>query len=190
MMAQGKPHNPFSSERIRPGALTYLTGEGESVDDLIDRLEGTGFRGQIVGPHGTGKSTLLAVLAAELARRGKVVHLLEARGSGRIRIPKAGVLLIDSAERLSRTTQKRLAAISSRDRCGLVVTAHEDMGLPTLARTEVPPGMARRIVTGLLERWDVEPPSQAVLTDMLQRHGGNMRHVLFELYDWFERQVC
>ena len=74
MMAQGKPHNPFSSERIRPGALTYLTGEGESVDDLIDRLEGTGFRGQIVGPHGTGKSTLLADLAAELARRGKVVH--------------------------------------------------------------------------------------------------------------------
>jgi len=73
---------------------------------------------------------------------------------------------------------------------GLVLTTHSDLGLPTLIHTSVTIGTAHMIVCRLLEGWQVEPPSESVVAGILKRHDGNMRLMLFELYDWFEEQIA
>ncbi len=60
--------NPFSTRRIRAGAIDFLFEEGQSTQDLISKFSRSGFIGQIVGPHGSGKSTLLHELGTHLSR--------------------------------------------------------------------------------------------------------------------------
>ncbi len=60
--------NPFSTRFVRPGALAYRFPPGESAATLVERLAASGWRGQIVGPHGSGKSTLVAALGETLPR--------------------------------------------------------------------------------------------------------------------------
>ena len=62
--------NPFCTSRIRPGALPFQFAPGCSAAALVDRLAELGSRAQIVGPHGSGKSTLIMALIDELASRG------------------------------------------------------------------------------------------------------------------------
>ena len=46
--------NPFSSRHVRPGATSYRFPPGESVEAILARLEEQQWRGEIVGPHGSG----------------------------------------------------------------------------------------------------------------------------------------
>ena len=60
--------NPFSTRHVRPGAIGYRFPAGKSAAVLIARLEKNDWQGQIVGPHGSGKSALVATLIAEIVR--------------------------------------------------------------------------------------------------------------------------
>lgn len=68
--------NPFSAHRIRPGAIPYLFSHEDNstditrLDHLIDCWKSSGYVGQIVGPHGCGKTTL----AYSIAKRAKEHH--------------------------------------------------------------------------------------------------------------------
>jgi hypothetical protein len=76
--------NPFATRYVHPGAIPWLvptTDQGPQPADarffarLVDRFENEcQRRAAIVGPHGTGKSTLLEHL---IPRLGKVVHRTE-----------------------------------------------------------------------------------------------------------------
>jgi hypothetical protein len=174
-------HNPFSTRHTRPGAIPFRFPEGLDAAGLTDRLEANGWRGQIVGPHGSGKSTLLEALLPELSRRRSVIRV-ELHGDAR-RLPAevwdAGdgtLVVIDSYEQLDWWTRRRV-----RKRCrGLLVTAHRRSGLPDLYRTGVTAELAAAIVRGLLAD---EIPD---LARRLAFHRGNLREVLFELYDRYE----
>ncbi len=187
---RGAVHNPFCSERVRPGSIGYLLPPNRSIECLVQDLEKTGFIGQIVGPHGAGKSTLLYSLAAELTRRGYHPKLEEAGRCERSSAAEGEIILLDSAERESRRHLRNRARGISRAGGGLVLTTHSDLGLPTLLQASVSPGTAHLIVCALLEGWEVEPPTETVVAELLSRHEGNMRFALFELYDWFEHQVA
>ena len=67
----------------------------------------------------------------------------------------------------------------------MLVTAHSDLGLPTLIKTEVNRELVHEIVhrltTGSAHRIDDLAIDQAY-----DRHGANVREILFELYDVFE----
>ena len=63
--------NPFSTRYIRPGAIVYQFAEGDSAAAMIDRLTACGGRAQIIGPHGSGKSTLVATLIESLRQSGR-----------------------------------------------------------------------------------------------------------------------
>jgi hypothetical protein len=71
---------------------------------------------------------------------------------------------------------------------GLLVSAHHALhGLPVLYETRVTAETAWRVVTHLM------PPDGTGLTrervaTLLASHAGDVREVLFELYDWFEEQ--
>jgi len=178
-------HNPFSAARFAPGALPWLGAPGE-LDALADAAFRGGARHQIVGPHGSGKSTLLVHLARVAQRRGLAVRLVRAgRAPARavLRSLGADAVLLDEGEALGLALQP-LLALAALSRTPLVVSVHHDVGLPTLRRCQASPELAAAVVAHL--RADSEPLRAEPFAPRLARHGGNLRELLFELYDEVE----
>jgi hypothetical protein len=68
-----------------------------------------------------------------------------------------------------------------------LVTTHVPFGFPLLYRTEVSLSLARRIVDGLLPA-DCTLISQRDIARCFAQHAGDLREVLFSLYDLYERR--
>ncbi len=68
-------NNPFSVDRIRPGTIPFLfshhnhSTDIEQLDRLVDHWLASGCIGQIVGPHGCGKTTLAHTIANRVIER-------------------------------------------------------------------------------------------------------------------------
>jgi hypothetical protein len=186
--------NPFATRWTRPGAIPFDFGGRCSVDELVRRLANCDWRGAIVGPHGSGKSTLVRTLipALEAAGRGAVLITL---CDGQKRLPLSlrrldrqrgrSIVVIDGYEQLGRLPRWRLQSHCRRRGYGLLVTAHGHCGLPALFRTGPDLAMIERVVEQVL------PPHggrirRSDLERAWRRHGENVRELLFELYDLFE----
>ncbi|MFO0930816.1 MAG: hypothetical protein U0736_27920 [Gemmataceae bacterium] len=158
---------------------------------LVVRLAEAGWWGQIIGPHGSGKSTLLATLLPELRRHRPVVtvELHTDRRTFPTLTPTVPppLLVVDGYEQLGWWTRRRIQARCRQWGWGLMVTAHRDLGLPTLFRTAVTPALARAIVDTLVPPADHASFAQVDLSAGLVRHRGNLREVLFDLYDLYEQ---
>jgi hypothetical protein len=161
----------------------------------VRRFAELGGRGAVHGPHGSGKSALLATLLPALRAAGYVpwqvaLHdgqrTLAAEDWRTLRgLPAGSVVAIDGYEQLGRLARWRVRWRCRRRGHGLLVTAHGPAGLPVLVRTEVSPALARRVIARL--RPGVEAPAESELSGRLRAWGGNLREVLFELYDEHER---
>lgn len=183
--------NSFATCWTRPGALPYLPTPSARVGECVERLERNSWRGQILGAHGVGKSTLLAALARAARRRGVVTHEFSTRS---VSAPPAiecaeeasHVALVDSFERLSRWRRRQWRRAAARLGWGLVVTAHRNVGLPTLAvlRPQLADVLAayERLTAGC-----PTPVDRAAVRASFARRGGNVREVWFDLYDLHER---
>lgn len=189
--------NPFATRHVRPGALPFLFPAGASLAGLLDRLRQQGWWGQIVGPHGSGKSTLTAALVAALPGHGLRPVATDLH-TDRRRLPPdlwddlaaAGpdaVLVIDGFEQLGFWARRAVRAACRRAGAGLLVTAHRPVGLPDLRHTHVTPELAGRVVSALLAGRDWWPAGTD-LAALLSARGGNLRDVLFDLYDRFEEK--
>ncbi len=186
--------NPFSTRCVRPGAIPFLFPPSQSAEPLIARLQQNGWIGAIIGPHGSGKSTLLATLAAaisDLPRRLLRVDLhdgqrqipVEARRLLRRCPPE--LLVIDGYEQMGRWNRARLVARCRRGGWGLLATAHAPVGLPEIHRMGVDHRTVVRLVDNLQKDYPAHISSGDVLAG-LERHGTNIRELLFELYDLYE----
>jgi hypothetical protein len=186
--------NPFSARRVRPGGIPYIFPPGQDAAMLLDRLQRNGFWGEIVGPHGSGKSALLHTLMAALSSASFSSRLVTLHDQQRrlpqgtlndLRVAPPIVLMIDGYEQLSfwsRFSIKRFC----RKRCvGLLVTAHASVGFPPLYETLVTPKTAEQVVTTLLAGRSM-PFSISEVSTRLAAHNGDLRETLFELYDIFE----
>lgn len=186
--------NPFSTRFVRPGALSYRLRPGHDLNVLITRFEAIGRAGQIVGPHGGGKSTLLTDLIQLWEQAGERVVVIELH-DGQRRLPvrlaelhrdEAPTLLaVDGYEQLSRRSQRSLRRFCRRYGVGLVVTAHRSMGIPDLVRCAPCLTIAETLVRHLM-KGETGPISEDEIRRSFQRHDGNLREVLFEMYDLFE----
>ncbi len=67
--------NPFSTRHTRPGAIPYRFPDSVTVGQLVERLRSHKWWGQILGPHGTGKTTLLHSLLPALRDADRQVEL-------------------------------------------------------------------------------------------------------------------
>jgi hypothetical protein len=193
---QSIPSNPFSSRNVRPGAVPFIFRPGESAEKLVDQLAADQWCGQIIGPHGSGKSTLLAELMPQLAARGRKVSLCELHdGERRLptsapalsRLTSGDQLVIDGYEQLGWWARLNIRSRAWRNGFGLLVTAHQDVGLPTLYATAVDREIAHRVLAHLL------PGGAASITaeDLdfrLAAQQGNLREALFDLYDLYEER--
>lgn len=182
--------NPFSSCRMH--SVGYAFMDGSDCKQLLRRLHQIGGRGAIVGPEGTGKSTLLEELRACCSAQGYRTYIFSASAAGnpilfrefvaRMRAArKADYIFIDSGEQLGRL-RLRLVRLMLSSKSYLVITAHRKGLLPTLYRTEVSSKLLTRIVGQLLPA-GAELPARAEC--MLAAHRGNVRGVLRELYDYY-----
>lgn len=190
-----KADNPFSACCTRPGAIPYLFPQGQSAASLLEQLQADGWWGQILGPHGTGKSTLLAALIAAIQQSGRATILIELHDGAR-RLPgglaplsalTAGALVIvDGYEQLSRWSRWRLKRFCRERSLGLLVTTHRSVGLPLLCRTESSLALAQELIDQLSPGW-ASWVSRREVEERYAFHGGNLRELLFDLYDRYEQ---
>lgn len=190
--------NPFSTRRVRPGAIGYCFPQGRSALTLVERLENNGWQGQIVGPHGSGKSALAATLIRAIEETGRKTLLIALHDQQRRLPPGLGqlpdlgagtVVFVDGYEQLAWWRRLALVRLCRRRSLGLVVTSHRSMGLPDLFRTTTGLALARRIAAELLRETD-SPIGPEEVDEPFHLHQGNIREVLFDLYDLYEQQRC
>jgi hypothetical protein len=191
--------NPFVTRAIRSGMVPFFFPPGESLRGLVERLRDHHWRGQIVGPHGSGKSTLLASLLPEIAEQAGEVAVArlfvgcrrlpsEFQSTGCFRRPAGGtrVFLIDGYEQLPPWRRGRLQRRCLHAGAGLLVSTHHALlGLPVLYQTQVTAETAWRVVTHLMPTQGAGLTRERVAA-LLASHAGDVRELLFELYDWYE----
>jgi hypothetical protein len=190
-----KPQNPFSTRCVRPDAFPYLFPSETAPADLLDRYRAMAWRGEIVGPHGSGKSCLVQALIPLLENAGRRI-LRYPVGAGPAaeasRSWPAGPLtpathvIIDGYEQLSPFRQARWRWTTWRIGAGLLVTSHRSVGLPRLWTTTTSVELAERIVRQLLRPYSDAAVSRAEIESAFARHQGNLREVLMDLYDVYE----
>jgi hypothetical protein len=187
--------NPFCTRRIRPGAIPFLFPPGQNAESLVEQLRQAGWWGEIVGPHGSGKSALLATLIPAIERAGPPTTLVTLHDGQRrlpldLRDPQLRpplVLIVDGYEQLGRWQRWLLRRRCRRRGIGLLATAHSPVGFPPLCRTAVTPEVAAQVVNYLLGDRSSPFPAEEV-SRYLSRRGGDLRETLFDLYDLFEQR--
>ena len=183
--------NPFATRFTRPGACHYLP-PGQSPGTIVAALRQAGWWGQIVGPHGSGKSTLVATLIPEMigqGRRGGPFALSQ----GQRQLPGALApgswnsqtqVVIDGYEQLSWWNRRKVQSLSRRAGAGLLITTHKSCGLANLFQTAPSLPLAQSIVGQLV------PADTTITADDVdqawQEQGGNLRELLFRLYDLYQ----
>jgi hypothetical protein len=173
--------------------MPYLFAPGLSAEWIVDRLDKNRWLGEIIGPHGSGKSSLLAAIRPAIEQTGRPTVLIELH-DGQRRLPvdpaaddrfaSPAVVLVDGYEQLNRWNRSRLKRGCQRRGLGLLVTAHQSVGLPLLFHTEPTVAMAEAIVAQLLEGRN--PLDASSIRESYNRHHGDLREMLFDLYDLYE----
>jgi hypothetical protein len=181
--------NPTARQEPRPP-------DRSRMESILRRLHDIGGWGEIIGPHGSGKSTLLAGLISLLEAKGRQVQRIDLH-DGQRRLPVdlrklsaangPCLIVVDGYEQLSRWSRFQLKRHCRRCDWGLIVTAHCPTGLPLLFDATASLEQAYRVVEELSK--DCEAPifKQDVAASYA-RHEGNLREMLFELYDLFEQR--
>lgn len=184
--------NPFRSDRIERIAYRF---ERDTWDTLLERFARLSRRAAIVGPEGTGKTTLLEQTAGRLSEIGcnAVLERMSpadgAAHAGRIlrrasALAARDVLLLDGADHLPPLAWLRLRR-RTRSAGGLLITSHRAGMLPTLIDTSVSLRTVREVVAELLGGGC--PAIDRVLPGLLAGRCGNVRLVLRDLYDLYGR---
>jgi len=182
--------NPFRSDRLL--SVRYQL-QGGSWETLFARFETLGRRAAIVGPQGSGKTTLLEDLSSRFRERGYVIRALRLDAETprfdeaflEDFFPSLGprdLILFDGAEQLSWLAWTRFER-RSRAAGGQLVTLHQPGRLRTLIETRTSPELLDGLVGQILgdRAGDVRPLTRG----LFEKHGGNLREALRELYDHF-----
>ena len=203
--------NPFSTRYTGLGRIPYLGVEAEQWSAWLDEWSSQGRVFQVVGQHGSGKSTLALDLAFRLAERLEassgqrpwIRHQVVGTGAVRSRLlssrleddwgrlpshGRAGICVVDGLERLS--WFQRCAVVRHHRRRGwpLLVTSHRALaGIPVLTRTTTRAEDLDRLVRHLAGTWDTGWNANGS-QQLFDRHAGNLRECLMELYDRFAQR--
>ena len=209
-------HNPFSTRKTTPGKIPYsFRGDEFSCcerrvpvfQDFSAAFRGFNYQSQIIGGHGTGKTTFLIAFVQFLEKQGYIVNhftlhdrqrtlsrefwvhqnVLVAQYQERAS-EKPLIAAIDGYEQLSLAQKIRLRLSCRKGKCGLLITTHNPAWrLPVLLRTEPTFETLQYIIGHLFQdQPDLEPPDETLCRSLFERHQGNIRDVLFDLYDQYE----
>lgn len=181
--------NPFATERVL--RLRYQFEAADGWPNLLDRLHALRYRAAIIGPHGSGKTTLLEDMGGRLQDKGFRIHFLflneQNRGYPAEFVRRLGprltlndIVLFDGCEQLGPVNWWRFQR-QMQPAGGLIVTTHTAGRLPVLWQCQTAP----RLLANLVEQLTgpVTCPSESAIRRLYERHHGNLREALRELYD-------
>ena len=235
--------NPFSVRYVQPGAVPFffepsfiemlqrkepgrfedyfiqsvLLGQEAATwigsQFLADRFQRAGFRAQIAGPHGSGKSTLMNALSQALQERGLLLFStalhdrqrslpaeLRAELEAFLRTPAAEetpngegaaicrkkIVFLDGFEQLSPMNRFLFRSFCRSHNLGFLLSSHTPVfGLSVLMRTVPSIDSLSRVIDYLLDDSPFSP-TRGEIKELYLRNRGNFRSILFDLYDRYE----
>ncbi|HNR99840.1 MAG TPA: hypothetical protein PKX48_02490 [Planctomycetota bacterium] len=180
--------NPFRAERIE--ALRFRF-DGEDLAAVLARFASMRHRGVLVGPRGSGKTSLREEIERALAARGWRTRAFVLRDDAPLPAAEFARLLedagprdllgIDGLDRLPFPAWRRLRR-AARRAGGILATSHLHGRLPVLYEHRTSPALLRELVTEL-----AGAPAAAFLADRCDRLfalcRGDIRACLRALYD-------
>lgn len=198
-----RPENPFGTRHTRPGVLPFLAGDSDHRTDAeaLARQVAVHRRAAIVGPHGTGKTTLLAQMRPYLERdapgRCRWATLRSGEPPAELwntlaSVPHGGTMIVDGYEQLGAAQRLRLIASTWRHGTRLLVTAHRPLRMfNVVVRTGTSRQIARRLATMLLEPF---PAYREVMLRAFDAQWdaaqGDIRKLWATLYEEYEKQLA
>jgi hypothetical protein len=168
--------NPFATRFTRPGAIEYLFPAGQSAASLVAQLADQGWWGEIVGPHGSGKSTLVATLVPALREAGRRVAWRAIRTGREGEAP---------AEPRAARNSGRLQEIVAAKFADVVAGSDDWLGLPPLVQIKPSEAVTQQVVA----RLTADHGGSIAAADVSRIYaaaGGNVRETLFALYDVYQ----
>lgn len=180
--------NPFRADRIE--ALRYRLDEN-GWQTLMTRFAALRWRGVLIGPHGSGKTTLREAIERRMRATGWRVCSVVLSDERSIAwrdvrhligdTDERTVLSLDGLDRLSAWSWWRLT-YATKHLGGVLATSHVPGRLPTLHEHHTSPGLLHDLVR------DLTNPSMAAslrdrCTDLFQHYRGDVRACLRRLYD-------
>ncbi len=199
--------NPFATRFIQPGAIAYKRFDGGSVAELAQRfLELSSKRGSIVGPHGSGKSTLISSLVQEFKSHRPDLKIHQLRFSSNESTASSlncslrgwrhsEIVILDGYEQLTVWSKIKVAWTARIHSIHVLATAHQSISrFETLWETSVSETSSQWVVEQLLaDRGGLEDPSELLKSEewvnSRAKHGQNLRESLFDMYDWWQRRL-
>ncbi|MCK5000542.1 MAG: hypothetical protein KAS23_13450 [Anaerohalosphaera sp.] len=184
--------NPFRSCRV--DAVEFVSFD-HTVEQLYENFCRMDYKAAIVGQHGRGKSTLLRQIAqrlnsdsvpARLIFINDTVPFTSSMQKSFIRdIHPDSVVLVDGIDQLGWFRRHRLLRCLSKKCRGILVVSHGRSKLPTLTECTSSPELLTQLVKTLLSHQSLPMIDNAMIKDIFQRHNGNIRNCLSELYDYY-----
>ena len=194
------PSNPFSTRFLSPGQLSFVGLDDQTLDGLAEKLIQQNGNGQIVGPHGTGKTTLTFELQKRITRLndtntnyrfvrktvGPRRNIRTSEQAAEFKPHSKTILVLDGVEVLSWLQRLALIKTCQRKRIGLLVTVHRPVwGLPQLVSTKSNQSQLEVIAHQLTRDCDFQISADR-LGKLYANNNGNIREALMSCYDEFE----
>ena len=194
--------NPFSTRFTRPGAIPFLFDEHLNAETILRRFEASNWLAQIVGPHGSGKTTLVRELESHLITRFATIKYVAIRKSKKRLVvepqflvqatddsTKPDLLVVDGVESISRLNRWLLKTWCRQHKTGLLATMHQpSQWLPTIA-TLRPESRAFLSIGDWLQRSTERKLDHESCSRALEVSNGNYREAFMTLYDQYESEA-
>ena len=179
--------NPFRMSCIEAIPYQFLQAD---MHTLMQRFQAHHYRGVLVGPHGSGKTTLREQIERALRQAGMVVHPIVISGDDRVswtyvqdhlhQVNPQAVISIDGIDRFNPLLWWRFQRAMRHQR-GILATSHVVGRLPLLHLHATTPELLMFAVRSLTDEHDHFTKDHC--RTLFERHHGNIRDCLRELYD-------
>jgi hypothetical protein len=186
--------NPFATCWTNPAAIPFHFPNDVTAQGLVNKLMAQQWRGAIVGPHGSGKSTLVEALKPSLRDVGRTIRTI-ALHDGQRRLPRdfihtctatpGSIAIVDGYEQLAWSARFNLARRLRAANAGLLITSHAPVRIPTLIQLTPTRALVEELVNELCHN-RTTTITRADIAASHACHGSNVREILFDLYDLFE----